>query len=368
MKYTIEIHKSLSSKLMTDWEKIWLSSANAHIFNSPYWYKSCLQANPYSEMLILVCRSSSANREIYGVLPLILGRKFGSNVYMSPGRKYLDKSTLFITEDKENVLTEIIYTLKTCGNFYLTEVNVEVMSTLKKMHMEVGFDQSSISRILPFETNPYRFYRRHNLKRLRISLTQYGKNLSVKKCVNNISGIVKILSEIENKSSKLSSHKAIFADSYFLKLLECIDNNYPDAIQTYILYYDNKPVCFKFGFKIARTFHSCNTAFDESFRWLRPGKLITLKIIDELVKDGIHTLDFSRGDNAFKSDFTDLTYNQYSIYYLKNSLSMFLWNLVYRVKRITLKQDRIIEEIRIKLDTAISYLIRLKRNHAKSNN
>lgn len=359
-KIKIDTYHQLENQLIKEWEEAWKKSDRAHIFNSPYWYQACVNSKKYKKLLILVCRSNENNGEILGMLPLVLSKKLGFTVYLSPGDKYLDKSTLFLANESERVRKALLTKLEEFGNYYLTEVSETDTALITKTLPRVGISQCSEGRYLPITGEPFKFVSRENVRRLRKRIRDNAEILNFKISLNNIADNIKIIKEIENESPKKNTYQDVFSDKFLEDLCLNIQNLHKNSLNFTFLYYKNEPICYKYGFITNNIYHYSNTAYKTNFKNLSPGRLLMFLTIDELFKRGIKLIDFSRGDTLFKRGFTPYTYRQYSIYHLDNIFVMSIWKFLYLAKNYLDKNDNLVELTRVSFN-------KIFKHHEKQN-
>lgn len=351
----IDVYHQLNEQLVKEWEKAWEKSSRAHIFNSPYWYQACLNSQQYKKLLIIVCRSTRKNEAILGVLPLVASKKLGFGVYLSPGGKYLDKSTLFFVDESESVRKALLSKLGELGNYYLTEVSKLDADLIIKTLPRVGMSQCSMGRYLPLAKEPFKFVSHENVRRLRKRIRDNSEMLNFKVSFNNITDNIKIVKQIEAGSTKKSTYKDVFSDKFLEDLCLNIQNLYINSLNFTFLYYRNEPICYKYGFITNNAYHYSNTAYKTKFANLSPGRVLMFLTIDELFKRGIKLIDFSRGDTLFKRGFTPYTYQQYSLYNFDNIFVMSIWRFLYLMKKQLEKNEGLIESMRININKIIRH-------------
>jgi len=352
MKFNIETYEKFDTKLFVEWEHAWKKSKGAHMFNSPYWFRSFTNSYNTNKQLIIVCR---VNNNLVGVLPLIKSKKYGFSAYISPGGKYLDKNTLFLGSDSKIVVKKLITKLIQIGNFYLTEIpeatNATILNNFKKLKSSV----SSVSRILLFNDDPFLHVNHENIRRIRKRIKE-NENIKFQTSYGDIRSVIKTIKEIEGDSSKRTSNKQVFTDTNLINAYAEIQSLCKNSIIFTFIYDQDEAIGYIYGFVINNSYHYCNTAFKSKYGKISPGKMLMFLTIDELNKNKINLVDFSRGDTQFKQEFTPNTYNQYSIYYFKNPIVMFVWNTLYKIKPYLDKHENILEFIRINIDKVKKFI------------
>ncbi len=330
MTYKIRAYNQLDSNLYQEWEVAWKKSETGNIFNSPYWFEACQLADP-KPTLILTCRD--LNNELTGILPLVRGKKFGFTVYMSPGRKYLDKSTLLICNNSKKVFIVLIKYLSKIGNYYLTEISEDIAFEIKKTSLQVGISQCSEGLSLKFDGDPLRNLSKENRRRLRKRLRD-DATITWDTGSLDLNLNIIVAKEIEQASAKAKEHKTIFSDIYLVKVCQKIASVSPKLICFTFLYKSREAICYKYGFITHGTYHYSNTAYKTTYQKLSPGRLLMIETFKMLQEIGVNNVDFSRGDTTFKREFSKSKYRQYTIYYQQTLINMFIWKFLYRIKEL----------------------------------
>lgn len=87
-----------------------------------------------------------------------------------------------------------------------------------------------------------------------------------------------------------------------------------DQLRVQILEIDGKLKSFWFGFVYGNSFHSSETGYDTSLRDYEVGTLMFVRMVDELTKEGIQTLDFGLGDAYYKERFGHRSWRETSVW------------------------------------------------------
>jgi CelD/BcsL family acetyltransferase involved in cellulose biosynthesis len=68
---------------------------------------------------------------------------------------------------------------------------------------------------------------------------------------------------------------------------------------------DDQPLAYHLGFRYRDTFWAYCATFDSGARRFSPGHLLIQSLIGTLTASGFHTVDFMRGDHAYKTEYTN---------------------------------------------------------------
>jgi hypothetical protein len=150
---------------------------------------------------------------------------------------------------------------------------------------------------------------------------------------------------IESQSPKPAQKRAIFHQSEARDLFSNISETYPLS-RLYFLNLGRKPIAFLYGVlnREKTEFMAYNMAYLEDFRNYSPGVMLLFLLIDDLKDEGIKILDFSRGLNTLKSQFTSLSKEQYFLYIPKSPLFLPLILLAIKTNQAIRYYKRHIKE------------------------
>lgn len=87
-------------------------------------------------------------------------------------------------------------------------------------------------------------------------------------------------------------------------------------MRTYILSVHGKPIAYQNGLLIAGAYHLDGKGYDPDLAEHRPGNTLFLRMLDDLVANGCHTIDFGFGEAEYKQVFAKESWNEttYHIY------------------------------------------------------
>src|SRR3989344_803253 len=342
-RFNIIAKTSIDKHLLKEWSKLWEESPFKNYFNSPDWFLACLETFKYPEYLILACYENS---KIVGILPLVKTKKYGISVFGSSGNQYYDKSSLLLLENNYHVLISLLENLSKTGNYYLSEVDQTTANNAFTYIKQLGIVKSSVCPYLPLSNNPYQYLKKEVENKILRKLEEEKDNINFKVSIGNLKANLKNIIEIESQSLKKKQNKDIFSDELFRKLCEKLNQLNSKGIMINFLLYKKEPICYQFNFLYNNTFIACSTAYKSRYKYLFPGKLLTYLLLKKLAAMGINTVDFSRGDNSFKREFTPYSYQQYSIYHTSNQIFMFWFALLNQLKNQLEKHPVLFELVR----------------------
>ena len=302
--------KVLHEDLFHDWHQLWLEQ-KGHYFNSPYWYKACVDAFEIDkeDIYIFVCRSES---EVIGVLPLIRVKKYGFSYLKFPGEKYLDQACLLVQQENATVVTELVETASSfCRLLYLAEIReVQLFNQSKAVVKPVSECPYIDMRAGAFhEMKPKRYRRRKN------KIKKHSDKLKFKVFHGKeIAEYIDVLFKIEGNSPKAKNNLDIFREKSARKLYESIIYQEETTVLA-VLYYENTAIAHIFSLKTNNSITDIHTAYLEEYRTLSPGTLLLLLFVEYVADDsGVEYYDLSRGVTVQKKEYTSKINSQYNIY------------------------------------------------------
>lgn len=315
--YNIVTYHTLDETLIKRWHTLWENSPEGHFFNTPEWFEATRTIYHIKEFTIVTIEEDG---ELVLVLPLVTKKVFGVPVLSSPGGKFLNKSTLLIRDINKQVLLELRDFLMKQGNFYLQELSSELADILSAENNRVTKHEASINPYLHISPDPFSQLSSKNRSQIRGLIRKYEQDLSFK-YVTGDQKALEIVFEIDNRSSKNQQGKGTFITKedkeFFRELLRLM----PEKFTIDIVSYKEVPIIYGIGFIYKNIYHAYITAFDGTYRFLKPGKILAYFILKRLQDEQFAVIDFARGNSALKQEFTKLAAIQYNVFYIESFLS-----------------------------------------------
>ncbi len=349
-KYTCAVARQLSEDQKKQWQELWNSSDTRHIFNSPNFFESCLEAFKSKKYAIIFCYKES---KLCGVLPLVEDRIFGIKALSGPGRKgnYIDKSILLVSEYDLDLFNAIIESALSLGNLYLAEINEDVKILLNRKKFKYAAQWASRSRWEAMSEEKS-IVGHMPSKQKRTMLKRIGdreKNLDFRLFKADLQKALEKAAEIEKGSYKSRRHISFFNKAISKIFLQSVIKYNPENVCIGVLYFHNKPIATTLGFIYGKTFLLYHTAFlKEHYGW-GAGKAAIYFALECLKKEGFAKMDLSRGDSDLKRQFAENTEDQYNIYFSKNHLVLFWWRMCALTMDILKKIKSFIESAALSL-------------------
>lgn len=335
----IQIIQKLDSDFIKKWSALVNSSVNAHFFNTPQWFISCIDTYDIKEYFVF---AAYYENELVGILPLVKEKKFGIEVFASPGKRYLEKSTILVKDDNYQILTKLINEVCKYGNIYLTELSEEIAEMLSKNQGKGLLTLSSINPYIRLKDNPFGSISKKQKNRITGKIRKNLGNIKFVHLRNNLGFHLQTVFDLETRSSKKLANKGSFSDAKIRKLFTSLINYAKGYISIDFILYNNQPIVSSLGFVFKDRYLAYYTCYDNNFRDYFPGKILTYFMLSKLREERVEVFDFSRGHNSFKNDFTKNWEFQYDFYFSKNPLIRIWWegiNNLRRLKQILIRDD-----------------------------
>jgi hypothetical protein len=329
--------------IFKEWKDLWNKSDLRHYFNSPFWYLACQATFNYSKSIFIKCYKED---RLVGLIPLVLTKRYGISTYDFPGEQYLDKSSLLIIEKNEGILIHLIEALSKVDNFYLSGIEEFSVRHFLQKRPSLKYSKSSNCLYLPLLPDAFRYLDSKHKRPIKSIILKNQTDLQLKMFGKNTKNVLSLVNEIESASNKIGKNKNVFSDHNLIKLCLGLEKYQPGTLLTNVLYFKNNPVSYQFGFLYNTTFHLFQIAYKTSFANLLPGKVLLYLILPNLLKIGIRTLDFSRGETRFKKDFAPYAYRQYSVYYSNSKFVVLWWSTVNYLMHLLERQPKLFETVR----------------------
>jgi len=332
-----EIIKKIDSKFIEEWKALVDQSESANFFNTYEWHRTCSEVYVNEDDFIIAVYQ---NNKLVGILPLTKEKRFGIDVLTSPGKRYLEKSSILVKDNSKYVLAYLIEAALDKGNLYLPEVSEDMAQILLKMKPNGLLTLSSINPFIEFNDNPLGSLTKKQEKRILGKIKRNIKDLRFGHFRNNLDEHLASIVDLEKRSAKKLDGKDSFSDMKIRKLFGSLIKYAKNNVVINFMYYKDTPFVSSFGLVFRNSYLAYHTSYDNDFRSLIPGKMITFNMLLKLSKEKLSLFDLGRGHNVFKKEFTNKHVAQYDFYYSRNLPIRGLWksiNAARRIKQVLLK-------------------------------
>ncbi len=324
----ILVRQTIDNAFKKRWQDLWNASYDAHIFNTPEWFLVARDVYSIKDYIIV---SIEQDGELVLVIPLEKNNMFGVSIFCSFGGKFANKSSLLMKEENKKFLKELCDFLMKRGDFYLKEVSKTVADALCSNHKHLIKKEASVNPYLYISPDPFFYLSKKNKSQIRGIIRKNQEALRFQSFIGDKNAL-EIVFNVDENSSKKQQGKATFVmekeKQFFRELIRKI----PSSFIIDIVYYNNIPVVYGIGFACKNIYHASNTAFDASFRFLRPGKLLAYFRLNRLLKEKFDLIDFGRGDNMLKREFTNKAQIQYDVLYIPSLVSKYWITTIFKIR------------------------------------
>ncbi len=328
LDFRSQIKNQIDESLNKDWQELWEKSEMRHFFNSPKWFLATSKNVPESKIKIITIYDKE---KLIAIYPTILTKKFGIPAYSGPGGDFLDRSTLLIESTDPYLLNFLFSELLKIGNVYLNELPEEIANYVATFFPKFNISFASINFELPYGDDPFRYLSGKHKKQIKKVIEAEGDNLRVELFQTSTYEKLELVSEIESKSGKNNSNKDVFSDTELINLIKGLTEQSQDDCLLSVLYYKGEPIGYEYGFLYGSTWHLFQMGFKDGFNELSPGRVLLYLTLPKVHERGIKLIDFSRGANRLKRDFTEHYYKQYFVFYSPNHEVNVWWRSTAKV-------------------------------------
>lgn len=184
---------------------------------------------------------------------------------------------------------------------------------------------------------------RYWLKRIgKIFEEKYPNKVSYR-CYTGTNNLTAIFKEIENVA-KNTYHRALktgFKNSTEITSLLTFAA-IKQWLRIYILYIEEKPICYWIGRLYKDTFHLDYTGYLPEFEKNEVGTILFLKMIDDLISLKVKTLDYGFGDALYKRRFSTEKWFESSVNIYPYSIKGIIFKIIRTLEKYI---DKVLREI-----------------------
>lgn len=338
--HSISQDTKIQKETIRKWQMLWNLSANAHFFNSPDYFLSCLKNDKKIQYIIFQVYKKG---ELEAILPLVWEHKFGiKTLTCSDGfGDALDQSSLLMKEVDANLLRFIIESITKKANLYLKELEDTFVDLLRNEEGKVDdFCKVEFSCKRPWtriEENSFRHMKGKSRRTLQKRMEKNKDQISFEFSEGGINFDFERLVLIEQKSWKGLKKIALFDDNKARRLYRTWINDGEKKVLIAVMKYEQEEMAYLFGHFFKNKFLVTNMAFDVSFSKIAPGKILVVHVLEYLKNRKTEIFDFSIGESRIKNEFCDRAQDQFNCYFGKNRLVCIWWRSILFLKRMLKK-------------------------------
>lgn len=319
----VEKFTEISDKLRNDWEALWNNSTCANIVNSPAWTLAAKKAFNYRDLLIIAIYDDE-KKNILAISAFVKEKIFGVSAWTVPAREYVDKRSILASFEDEKIIDLMLSEVLKLGIVYLCCYKLDEALKMYGRATTVNMFKGDVNMYLEFSGGRYGKY--PNKKRNNLLNRAEKENVKIKFITTTYSkdmGALETCFMIDKESVKRTKGKGVFhrpeARQFYKTLAELASENVPLSI----LYLNDKPVSYLIAFMVNGTFTATQKAYLEGFEYFNPGKLMTIKLLDYYCEKRLPIVEFGRGCDRSKHNFTSNYYVLYSLVISNSALLRF---------------------------------------------
>ena len=327
----VKIYQALDDRLRDKWYTLWKKSNSGHFFNTPEWFSSYCDTYGVHKAKIVTIEE---NGELLLVFPLILENVFGMQAWVSPGGKFVNKSSLLTKRFDKTLAKLLIPPLQGFGNVYLCELLEKEAALFTSLQTDWVQQEASRNPFLHLSSKTLTNLSPKLLSRIRNTMKKHAKALHFFAYKGDPSALETAFA-LDAQSTKAKQGKETFCkkdQDFFRTLLERL----PEHMVVDLIYYEKTPVIYSIGVTYKKTYEALLTAYNAQYRKIRPGKLLTYALMKRLQKARFILFDFGRGESVLKREFTKDVRRQYTVFYTSNPVTKVWWNWANNFRAIIL--------------------------------
>lgn len=302
------------------WNSIVSKNETNTFFQTYQWFQSYWKVFGDKKELFFI--SVSDENEIIGFAPLMVSvDDFGKRTLMFIGEGKSDYCDFIINKDKEEVLNRILDTIyiksKMWDRIYLNNIP-ESSATLQILRAEKSYVRNTmmatdkiVCPTLIIDGNKTYATKVLNSNSLRRRLNYFNNHgLLVFKNIQNLDDADKYLEKfMEQHIERWSDTKyqSLFLNKknrdFYMELMRAsIDKGW---LLFSVLEFDGHPIAFHYGFDYDSKVIWYKPSFDVKYKKHSPGLVLIKYLIEYAINNNKYELDFTIGDESFKSRFTN---------------------------------------------------------------
>lgn len=307
----------ISNKLRADWEALWKNSSCANLVNSPAWTLAAEKTYSYKDLLIIaVYDDQEANMQAIAIF--VKEKMFGISLWTVPVIEFADRCTMLANLNDEDVMRFLLSEIAKLGIVYLPYCTQDEMIKMREYIPASKKFKSEVNLYIDFSKGKYGKY-----SKKRNNLLNRSENMKMRLDIftevnANYSKALEVCFDIDKASVKQSKGKGVFYKNYAREFYKKLSKLSSGNMSITILYLNDKPISYEIGFLARDVYTSEQKAFLEGFEYYNPGKLIVIKLIDYYYEKGFAVMEFGRGCDRSKRDFTSNYHMLYGVIISKN--------------------------------------------------
>lgn len=329
--YKTAIIKQIDEKLISEWKQLWEKAENANMFNSYEWFANSLELSENKGYEIYVCYE---NDTLVALLPLTKYKCFGVEVLGTCNKEHLIDTAFLIEKYDRKLFKHFFEAILKKKNIYLQKVDEKAASLLHSLFPHLFISLMSVNPTIDLTQDPYQFASPSMIAQVQRIIRKNANQLNLVMQSEDLKKHFEIMMQLQKESSKHLHSMDIFTDKENKTYYESLVKNCSKFIRINILYFENKPIAYEFGYKYKNCYVGDQIAFHNDYRKLNPGKTMMYLLFAYLKKIDVKILDMGGGISSYKMSYTKDYRSLFNIYYSENIFIMIWWKMINKVRRV----------------------------------
>lgn len=331
-QYHIESITKLDETQIFQWKKLWNKAENANIFNAYEWFLTCTESLKQQKYVVYL---GYQDKELVAVLPLCVDTKFGVRVLRPLGKDFL-VDTAFLIDKYDTELLKTFFSHLKNETIFIPKVDEKIAGLLHSVFSEIFFTLLSVNPTLNLTLDLAQSITKSTRDQVKKVLRQNPEQFTFSKYIGEkqLEKHLPQMFEIDLHSAKQLRSMDLFSKKENVNFFTALCEYAPEFVQLYFLNYQNMPVAYQFGFLYKNTFVAYQTSYLSEYRKFRPGKTMLMHLIEKLKAENVTQLDLGGGISVYKQEFTKEYRLLYDVYFSPNSLIMFWWKGINKIRRL----------------------------------
>jgi len=300
-QYQVKIIDSLSPDLYGQWLALWEKSSEANFINSPHWFRSVSECFKYRSYKI---NTVSKDGALVSRCYFFKEKRYGMPFYTIPPTDFVYGNPFLTDITDQDSLRLLVRSFSQIGNVFLDNVTSSLLNSIRKLNNQVSFVNYCPNRYLRLDNKQDLDLFLKNRKYLLERTGQEENDFKLRSFADNPAEGLKIAFALDAKSSKNTRGYAAFSGdltrSFYTHLAEEFGRNFT----IHILYTKSNPIAYEIGFIVGDKYFWNQTAFDDIYRSISPGRVGLVMLIETLKNNHLSLFDMGTGDNRLKKSVT----------------------------------------------------------------
>ena len=310
-----QIYKKIEPELLKEWTKLWQESPAATHVNSPNWFLSVIDGLKYKEYIIIAVYD---RKKLVGIASLVEEKMYGLKIYTVVPNSFVCGVPFLFDTTKTKITKTLINKLVSLGAVYLDNIPESFKDILANIFPANRTTLSSINYYMPFTYKNDGKVMIPQRTRMLKGTQDIEEKFNFKCFTKNSIKALETVFLVDDKSRKQDRGYNTFADEQIVRFYQSLAQHFKGRLEIHILYFENNPIAYEIGFLVGKIYYGSQLSFASKYATYFPGKILLVKLIEELDAKGITTMDMGSGGGMLKSNLTKECISLYQIILSKN--------------------------------------------------